>query len=157
MNADGELVANFSASRLLNSYELLLCHKCFSYDCTMHNATVADSYGTDRRKGMGRIKEMDATPCSGKCYMNFAQHHRGNHENNGMGGSNSRRNSKSTTSVGQLGSGGGGSHSSKDMALQLNVDISNNLRLTSPLMTSPKSCSNGKSGENGVKIKLNFL
>jgi hypothetical protein len=36
-NDEGELVANFSSNRLLNSYEVLLCHKCFAYDCIMHN------------------------------------------------------------------------------------------------------------------------
>uniref|UniRef100_A0A6V7VSD2 [histone H3]-lysine(27) N-trimethyltransferase n=1 Tax=Meloidogyne enterolobii TaxID=390850 RepID=A0A6V7VSD2_MELEN len=77
-NEEGELVANFSSNRLLNSYEVLLCHKCFAYDCIMHNATIADGYGggnrTRKRNAFSeRNKSKKNTevprPCSLQCYM----------------------------------------------------------------------------------------
>uniref|UniRef100_A0A915D781 [histone H3]-lysine(27) N-trimethyltransferase n=1 Tax=Ditylenchus dipsaci TaxID=166011 RepID=A0A915D781_9BILA len=96
----GELVANFSSSRLLNSYEVLVCHKCFCYDCTMHNATIQDGYGSTMRK-FSRPKENDNRPCSDDCYIllfNLA-----------------KRDQKSKSN---------GLHSDKDLNKQLNIQCS---------------------------------
>uniref|UniRef100_A0A183BJI0 [histone H3]-lysine(27) N-trimethyltransferase n=1 Tax=Globodera pallida TaxID=36090 RepID=A0A183BJI0_GLOPA len=87
-NDRGELVFNFSNERLLNSYELLLCHKCFSYDCIMHNAVTNNGYGDSKKMvrskrqssgGFGRHdgwssygQKLKKRPCSDKCYINIA-------------------------------------------------------------------------------------
>ncbi|KAI1701272.1 SET domain-containing protein [Ditylenchus destructor] len=103
-NRQGELVANFSASRLLNSYEVLVCHKCFCYDCPMHNATLADGYGSTRK--YTRPKEHDGRHCSDDCYLNIYNH--------------MKREQKMKA---QANAESNGSSSSKDLAKQLNVNV----------------------------------
>ncbi|KAL3094437.1 hypothetical protein niasHT_025913 [Heterodera trifolii] len=82
-NEQGELVEKFKNDRLLNSYELLLCHKCFSYDCIMHNAATSNGYGNSKKlrtkrqssSGVGRHsagKENCSKlrrSCSTNCYL----------------------------------------------------------------------------------------
>jgi len=73
----GELLANFSASRLQNSYDVLLCHKCLSYDCMMHAATTADGYNgaTQSNVSFKRMRSVSKenetiSPCTNQCYLN---------------------------------------------------------------------------------------
>ncbi|KAI1711611.1 SET domain-containing protein [Ditylenchus destructor] len=101
-NRQGELVANFSASRLLNSYEVLVCHKCFCYDCPMHNATLADGYGSTRK--YTRPKEHDGRHCSDDCYLNIYNHMK----------REQKMKAQANTESGL---------SAKDLAKQLNVNI----------------------------------
>jgi len=120
-NAKGELVANFSSSRLLNSYEVLLCHKCYSYDCTMHNATINDGYGKAKRKParQWRESEEERKPCSQQCYLHSI-----------------RRAIASSNSPSK------GSTSKRDLHKPLNVDLS--------IATTPSSNSNGVGAHGNV-------
>lgn len=78
-NEYGQLIANFSSTRLLSSYEVLLCHKCFSYDCIMHNATVVDGYGGIKKRKRNNQLERNRVAkenqkdiiraCSADCYI----------------------------------------------------------------------------------------
>ncbi|KAH7717202.1 SET domain containing protein [Aphelenchoides avenae] len=69
-NEKGELTANFAPARLLNSYEVLLCHRCFSYDCSMHNATIWNGYGNKKKRQPPPPRQDNKEPCSTDCYLN---------------------------------------------------------------------------------------
>lgn len=62
-NIDGINAGAVSSERALHSYKSLLCRRCFTYDCPLHNDPIVES----SLRLPGREEKEDEIPSSGPC------------------------------------------------------------------------------------------
>jgi len=68
-NIDSAEAEAVTAERALHSYKLLLCQRCFMYDCPLHNDPVVEE-SLSLGQGRGEVP-LSSSPCSAECYLNL--------------------------------------------------------------------------------------